>query len=70
LISLFSVPFPRKAPQVTVTVKEQSVICPLGAMARQVFVVVPAGKIEPLAKPLNRKGASVPAQLSEAVGGA
>ena len=34
----------------TVTVKEQSVICPLGVMARQVLVVAPAGYEEPLAK--------------------
>ena len=58
----------RVAPQFTVTVKEHSEDCPLGATARHVFVVTPTWKIEPLAQPFTKNGVNTPAQLSDAVG--
>jgi hypothetical protein len=48
-------------------VKEQFALCPLGVTTLNVLVVTPAGNTEPLAKPVSKNGASVPAQLSEAV---
>jgi hypothetical protein len=68
--SLFSITeFPDiPLPHSTVTVREQVELCPFGATARQVLVVTPTGKIEPLARPMNKNGVSVPEQLSEAVG--
>ena len=62
------VPVPLLLGQFTVTVKTHSEDCPLGATARHVFVVTPAGKIEPLDKPLNKNGVNAPSQLSVAVG--
>ena len=35
----------------TVTVKLQELVLPAASVARKVFVVVPAGKVEPLASP-------------------
>ena len=54
--------------QFTVIVKAHSEDWPLGATARHVFVVTPAGKIEPLDNPLTKKGVNGPVQLSDAVG--
>jgi hypothetical protein len=54
-------------PQFTVTEKVHSELWPFGATARKVLVVTPDGNAEPLAKPVNKNGVSVPAQLSVAV---
>ena len=55
------------APQETVTVNAQVADSPLLSIARQITVVVPAGKTEPLAKPLSR-GTNCTVQLSVLVG--
>jgi hypothetical protein len=51
----------------TVTVKEQDAVCPLAAVTVNVFVVVPRGKVEPLAKPAVRTVVA-PWQLSVPTG--
>ena len=51
----------------TVTVKEQVVILPLPSVTRKVFVVVPTGKVEPLASPAVRT-VVLPEQLSVPTG--
>ena len=51
---------------VTVTVNEHFAVLPDASVAVKTFVVVPTGKVEPLAKPLVK--ATVALQLSVAVG--
>ena len=52
---------------VTVTVNEQSVVCPLEAVTRCVTVVIPTGKVLPLAGPAMR-AVLAPGQLSVPTG--
>ena len=68
LVGPASVGVGRLPPHCTVMAKVHSVVWPLVATARQVFTVVPAGKLDPVDRPLTKKGVSWPEQLSDAVG--
>ena len=63
--SSFIIPAP--VPHPTVTVNAQVALSPLWSMARHTTLVVPAGKLAPLPKPLSRK-TDCTVQLSAAVG--